>query len=212
MDRISPEEVAEKASEFLNRQKAVFVDRDGTLIHDKNFISKIEDVEFVPGSLKAVKMFKEMGYKVVIVSNQSGIGRGILTNEMVDKVNEFILSQLRKEGLDVDGIYYCPHTPDDNCECRKPNLKMVNQASSKLNLNLKNSWAIGDKLSDVMLGKNMGGKGGLVLTGYGKKEIEKTKKSSNIKPDFVAENLLEAAFTIQKDRLRHAKNYMKQGS
>lgn len=212
MDRISPEEVAEKASEFLNRQKAIFVDRDGTLIQDKNFISKIEDVEFVPGSIKAVKIFKDLDYKVVIVSNQSGIGRGILTKEIVDKVNEFILSQLRKEGLDIDGVYYCPHSPDDNCECRKPNLEMVNQASLKLNLNLKNSWAIGDKLSDVMLGKNLGGKGGLVLTGYGKKEIEKIKQSSNIKPDFVVENLLDAALIIQKDRLRHAKNYMKQGS
>ena len=212
MDRISPEEVAEKVFAFLNREKAVFVDRDGTLIHDKNFISKVEDVEFVPGSLEAIKIFRDMGYKVVIVSNQSGIGRGILTKEIVDKINEFILNQLRKEGLDVDGIYYCPHSPDDNCDCRKPNLEMVNRASSKLNLSLKNSWAVGDKLSDVMLGKNMGGKGGLVLTGYGKKELEKIKQSSSIKPDFVVENLLEAALIIQKDRLSHAKNYMKQGS
>jgi heptosyltransferase-2 len=210
MDKILPEEVAERASGFLQRGKAVFVDRDGTLIHDKNFISKVEDVEFIPGSIKAVKIFKDLDHKVVIVSNQSGIGRGILTKEIVDEVNEFILSQLRKEGLDVDGIYYCPHSPDDNCNCRKPNLEMVNRASSKLNLSLKNSWAIGDKLSDVMLGKNMGGKGGLVLTGYGKKEIEKIKQSSSIKPDFVAENLLDAALWIQKEHQRRTKNHVKQ--
>lgn len=212
MDRISTEELAEKASRFLNRQKAVFVDRDGTLIHDRNFISKIEDVEFVPGSIKAVKIFKDMGYKVVIVSNQSGIGRGILTKEIVDKINEFMLSQLRKESLDIDGVYYCPHSPEENCECRKPNLDMVNQVSSKLNLSLKNSWAIGDKLSDVMLGKNMGGKGGLVLTGYGKKELEKIKGSSAVKPDFVVENLLEAAVLIQKDYQKYTKYYVKQDS
>ena len=212
MNRISPEEVVKKTSGFLNRQKAIFVDRDGTLIHDRNFISKIEDVEFVPGSIKAVKILKDLGYKVVMVSNQSGIGRGILTKEIVDKINEFILSQLRKENLDIDGVYYCPHSPNDNCECRKPNLKMVNQASLRLNLNLKNSWAIGDKISDVMLGKNMGGRGGLVLTGYGKKELEKIKVCSNIKPDFVVENLLEAAVLIQKDFQKHAKKYVKQDS
>jgi len=212
MDRISPEGVAKKASEFLQRQKAVFVDRDGTLIQDKNFISKVEDVEFVPGSIKAVKIFKEMGYKVVIVSNQSGVGRGILTEKIVDKINEFILNQLKKESLDIDGVYYCPHSPEENCECRKPNLEMVNQASSKLNLNLKNSWAVGDKLSDVMLGKNMGGKGGLVLTGYGKKELEKIKGCSDVKPDFVAENLLEAALWIRKNYQRRTKSYVKQDS
>ena len=210
MDRISPEEVAEKTSEFLNRQKAIFLDRDGTLIQDKNFISKVEDVEFVPGSIKAVKMFKDMGYKVVIVSNQSGIGRGILTKEIVDKINEYMLDQLKKDNLDIDAVYYCPHSPEDNCDCRKPNLKMVNQASSKLNLNLKKSWAIGDKLSDVMLGKNMGGKGVLVLTGYGKKELEKTKENSDVKPDFVVENLLEAAVLIQRDCQKNAKKYVKQ--
>lgn len=210
MDRISPEEVAEKASEFLNRQKAIFVDRDGTLIQDKNFISRVQDVEFVPGSVQGVRILKDLDYKVVIVSNQSGIGRGILTKDIVDKINEFILSQLRKEGLDIDGIYYCPHSPDDGCACRKPNLDMVNQASSKLNLSLKNSWAIGDKLSDVMLGKNLGGKGGLVLTGYGKKELEKIKENPDVNPDFVAENLLEAALRIQKEHQRRIKNHVKQ--
>jgi lipopolysaccharide heptosyltransferase II len=212
MDRILPEQVAEKASEFLNRQKAIFLDRDGTLIQDKNFISKVEDVEFIPGSIKAVKIFKDMGYKVVIVSNQSGIGRGILTREIVDKINEYMLDQLKKDNLDIDGVYYCPHIPDDNCECRKPNLKMVNQASSRLNLNLKNSWAIGDKLSDVMLGQNMGGKGVLVLTGFGKRELQKIKDKSNIKPDFVVENLLEAAVLIQKDCQKRTENYVKQDS
>jgi heptosyltransferase-2 len=212
MDKISPEEVAEKSSRFLNRNKAVFVDRDGTLIHDRNFISKIEDVEFVPGSIKAVKIFKDLGYKVVMVSNQSGIGRGILTKEIVNIINEFILNQLREEGLELEGVYYCPHSPEENCECRKPNLEMVNQASSKLNLNLKNSWAIGDKFSDVMLGKNMGGRGGLVLTGYGKKELEKIRGNSDAKPDFVAEDLLDAALRIQKDHQRRNKNYVKQDS
>jgi len=212
MDRISPEEVAEKASELLNRQKAVFVDRDGTLIQDKNFISRIQDVEFVPGSIEAIKILKDLGYKVVIVSNQSGIGRGILTEEIVDKINEFILSQLREKGLDIDGVYYCPHNPDDNCTCRKPNLDMVNQAFSKLNLSLKNSWAIGDKLSDVMLGKNMGGKGGLVLTGYGKKEQEKIKENSDLEPDFIVKNLLDAAMLIQSEHQRRSKSHVKQDS
>jgi len=212
MDRILPKEVAEQASSFLEQEKAVFLDRDGTLIHDKNFISKVEDVEFVPGSIQAVKILKDLGYKVVIVSNQSGIGRGILTKEIVDKINEFIVNQLKRDNLDIDGVYYCPHNPEDNCACRKPNLEMVNQAASRLNLSLKNSWAIGDKLSDVMLGKNMGGKGGLVLTGYGKKELEKIKGNSVVKPDFVVNTLLDGAFLIQKEHRKRTKNYVKQDS
>jgi heptosyltransferase-2 len=198
MDKISPDEVAETASRFLNREKAVFVDRDGTLIQDKNFISRVQDVEFVPGSTQAVKILKDLGYKVVILSNQSGKGRGILTKEVVDRINEFILIELRKEGVGIDGIYYCPHSPEDSCSCRKPNLGLIDQASSELNLSLKNSWVVGDKLSDVALAVNMGGRAGLVLTGYGEKELEKIRQNSDAKPDFVADDLLGAVLWIQK--------------
>lgn len=211
MDKILPEEVAEAASRFLNQEKAVFVDRDGTLIQDKDFISRLEDVEFVPGSIQAIKILKDLGYKVVIISNQSGIGRGILTKNIVEQINDFILSQLRKNDLLIDGVYYCPHSPDENCSCRKPNLGMINRASLELNLSLKNSWAIGDKLSDVILGKNMGGRGGLVLTGYGKKELEKIKENSDAKPDFVAEDLLDAALRIQKKHQRTKETFVKKG-
>lgn len=212
MDRILPEEVAEKASRFLGQGKAVFVDRDGTLIQDKNFISKLEEVEFVPGSIQAVRTLKDLGYKVVIISNQSGIGRGILTKKVVEEINDFILNQLKEKGVFIDGVYYCPHRPDENCSCRKPNLGLINQASLELNLSLKNSWVIGDKLSDVMLGKNMGGRGVLVLTGYGKKDLEKTDENSNAKPDFVAKNLLDAVIWIQKNHLKTKKNFVKEGS
>jgi len=212
MDKISPEEVAGEASRFLNRQKAVFVDRDGTLIHEKNFVSRLEDVEFVPGSVEAIKMLKGLGYRVVIISNQSGIGRGILTEKIVEEINDFIVNQLKGNDVLVDGLYYCPHSPEDDCSCRKPNLGLIDQASSELNLSLKNSWVIGDKDSDVMLATNMGGRAGLVLTGYGKKELEKIRLDSDAKPDFVADDLLGAALWIEKEHLLKEERCAKRSS
>lgn len=212
MDKILPEEVAQKASRFLGQEKAVFVDRDGTLIQERNFISRLEQVEFVPGSIRAVKMLKDLGYHVIIISNQSGIGREILTKKVVEEINDFILNQLKKSGIGIDGVYYCPHRPDENCSCRKPNLGLIDQASWELNLNSRNSWVIGDKLSDVTLARNMGGRGGLVLTGYGKKELERIKQNSETKPDFVAEDLLGAALWIQREDQRKADRLAKQNS
>ena len=212
MDKISPEEVAGEASRFLNRQKAVFVDRDGTLIQEKNFVSRLEDVEFVPGSVEAIKMLKGLGYRVVIISNQSGIGRGILTEKIVEEINDFIVNQLKGNDVLVDGLYYCPHSPEDDCSCRKPNLGLIDQASSELNLSLKNSWVIGDKVSDVMLATNMGGRAGLVLTGYGKRELEKIRLDSDAKPDFVADDLLGAALWIEKEHLLKEERCAKRSS
>jgi histidinol-phosphate phosphatase family protein len=173
--------------------KAAFLDRDGTIIEEKDFIKTPDQIEFVPGSIDAIKMLRNLGYKIVVISNQSGIGRGILTEKMVAEVNRSFLDSLRDQGAPADALYFCPHHPDDNCDCRKPKTGMIEQAVKELRLDLKNAVVVGDKLADVKLGKNIGATTVLVLTGYGRKVLDElTDSNPDEKPNFVAENLLAA--------------------
>jgi histidinol-phosphate phosphatase family protein len=174
--------------------KAAFLDRDGTIIEEKDFIRTPDEIEFVPGSIEAIKMLHSLGYKIVVVSNQSGIGRGILTEKMVAEINQSFLVRLKDQGAPADALYFCPHHPDDNCDCRKPKTGMIERAVGELGLDLENAVVIGDKLADVKLGKNIGATTVLVLTGYGRKVLDElTDSNPDEKPDFVGEDLLEAA-------------------
>ncbi len=169
----------------------IFLDRDGTIIEEKDFIKTPDEIEFLPGSIEAIKILKELGYKIIVISNQSGIGRGILTEEMVNRVNKSFLGRLKKENAEIDALYFCPHSPEENCDCRKPRIGLIMKAVEEQKLDLKETVVIGDKLSDVELGKKVGAKTVLVLTGYGKKEADKAKVSS-IKPDYITDNLYKA--------------------
>ena len=171
--------------------RVAFLDRDGTIIEDKIFLKTPEEIEFFPGSVEAIKILRKLGYKIVVISNQSGIGRGILTEEMVKKVNDCFMRILKENDAPVDALYFCPHHPDDHCRCRKPETGMIEKAVTELSLDSKNSVVIGDHLVDIKLGKNIGAKTILVLTGHGKNELEELK-DTNIEPDFVANDLLEA--------------------
>ncbi|MGB8656408.1 MAG: HAD family hydrolase [Candidatus Zixiibacteriota bacterium] len=174
--------------------KTAFLDRDGTIIEEKDFIKTPDQIEFIPGSVDAVKILRDLGYKIIVISNQSGVGRGILTEQMVRRVNESFLVRLREEDAPADGLYFCPHNPEDGCDCRKPTTGMIKKAVLEHKLNLRDAVVIGDKLTDVELGKNIGAKTILVLTGYGKKELDKlVDMVPSRKPDFVAANLLDAA-------------------
>lgn len=201
MDEIAAEEVMGEAKRIINADKVVFLDRDGTLTVEKDFVSEVEQVEFIPNTQKGLKILQGLGYKLVIASNQSGIGRRIMTGKQVEEVNDFILEQLENEGVQIEGIYFCPHHPDDDCNCRKPNTGLIKQALLRHNLKLKGSWVIGDKLSDVLLGKNIGTKSILVLTGYGEETRGKIESDSEIfpwqKPDYIARDILDAALYIE---------------
>jgi len=135
---------------------AIFLDRDGTLIYDVGYPKHPEQVKMKPGAIQTLKKLKDYGYKLVIVTNQSGIGRGILTVEDVEKVNKRLLAILARHGIKIDAIYYCPHAPEDNCSCRKPSPNMLLMASMDLNINLSSSYIIGDKRSDMEAGFNAG--------------------------------------------------------
>ena len=208
MDQLKPEDIIREAKKMITASKVIFLDRDGTITVEKDFVSKIEEIEFIPRAKEALKILQELGYKLVITSNQSGVGRGIMTEKQVEEVNNFILEELGKEGINVSGIYYCPHLKEENCHCRKPKTGLIEKALQNKYLKLKGSWVIGDKVSDILLGKNMNGRSILVLTGYGQGEKQKIESNLEIydwqkhvfcvlRPDYVARNLLDAALWIK---------------
>lgn len=171
------------------KQPAVFIDRDGTLIEEVNFLHKVEELRFFPFTREAVKILKDNGFLVIVVTNQSGIGRRIFDEAAMRAIHRKIQEDLTEK---LDDFYFCPHLPDEGCACRKPNLGMIEAACAKFDIDLENSWIIGDKTIDVETGFNAGIKTALVLTGYGKKAVEALER----KPDVIAENLLEAVKVV----------------
>ena len=178
----------------LFQSKFIFLDRDGTLNTDKKgYTHKLEDLEFFPDTFKALNLLKD-DFKFIIITNQSGIGRGYYTEEDFNKFNKKLTEELKKHDIKIEKTYFCPHHPDINCDCRKPNTTFIKQAEKEFDINLKESFVIGDHPHDVTLGKNAGCKTIYLLTGHGKKHKEEMKE----KPNFIANNLLEAAQWIIK--------------
>ena len=146
------------------RQPAVFVDRDGTLIEEVNYLSRVEDLRLFPFTRSAVAELKAHGFLVIVVTNQSGIGRDIFDETAMHDIHESIQENLSGA---IDAFYFCPHLPCDGCKCRKPGSGMIDSAIEDFDIDLAGSWMVGDKKSDVELGKNAGLRSALVLTGYG---------------------------------------------
>lgn len=143
--------------------KAIFLDRDGVLNVDKGYVYKREDWEWLPGSLEALRIFRQKGYSLIVVSNQSGIGRGFYTMTELLDLEDFLNRELEKNGLKIDAWYYCPHLPDDNCNCRKPEPGLLRLAISEHAIDSGRSWLFGDRLRDVQAGIRAGCKTGLVF-------------------------------------------------
>ena len=173
------------------KQKTIFIDRDGTLIEEVNFLSRLEDLRFFDYTNEAVRLLKKSGFLVVVVTNQSGVGRGIYTESAMHEIHGKIQTDLTEK---IDAFYFCPHLPTDGCVCRKPNIGMIEAAQRDYAIDLNGSWMIGDKAIDVETGFNAKIKTAMVLTGYGRKDIEKLTR----KPDIVAETLLAAVEGILK--------------
>lgn len=171
------------------KQKTIFIDRDGTLIEEVNFLHRVEELRFFSFTNEAIKLLKNNDFRVVVVTNQSGIGRGIYTENDMHSIHEQIQFDLAEK---LDGFYFCPHLPDEGCACRKPNLGMIEQAMRDFEIDFENSWMIGDKILDVELGFNAKIKSALVKTGYGQDSVEKLVRQ----PEIIAENLLEAVLQI----------------
>jgi D-glycero-D-manno-heptose 1,7-bisphosphate phosphatase len=176
-------------TELNGSRPAAFIDRDGTLIEEVNFLSSVDDLQIFPYTADALRMLKESGFWIVVVTNQSGIGRGIYSEADMHAIHEAMQARL---GGAIDAFYFCPHLPDEGCECRKPGLGMINLARRDLAIDLERSWMIGDKRIDVETGQAAGIGSALVLTGYGLKHQGELKKA----PDVVSVNLLGAVERI----------------
>lgn len=136
--------------------KAVLVDRDDTLCPDEPYCSDPQKIHVFPDVPASLKRLNDAGYIVLMITNQSGIGRGYFTVETLGKVNEEVLRQAESAGGKIQDIFFCPHKPDDNCDCRKPKIGMGIQAISKYNLDPKQCWMIGDKDKDIEFGERLG--------------------------------------------------------
>jgi len=184
---------------------AVFLDRDGTLLEEAGYLDRLERLVFFPFAIDAVRLLNRGGYAVAVITNQSGVGRGMYEESFVIRAHQVVDQQVRAGGGRIEGYYYCPHHPTaeiaryrQDCDCRKPGPGMLRQAAAELQLDLSRSFAIGDKWTDVQAGTAAGAKGILVRTGYGR-SAELTRHPA-AQPAAVADDLIAAAAWI----LRHA--------
>ena len=143
------------------RKKAVFLDRDNTLIEDEGYIHEPEKVRLLPRVPERLRLLKEHGYLLIVVSNQSGIGRGYFKEEDFHAVNRKLQELLKPYNVQIDDFFFCPHKPEDGCNCRKPKTGMIEKAVKKWNIDVSESFVIGDKDIDVQLAINAGCKGGV---------------------------------------------------
>jgi D-glycero-D-manno-heptose 1,7-bisphosphate phosphatase len=157
-----------------NRQVAIFLDRDGTINEEIGYMDRMEKLRLIPGAAKAIRLINASGMKAVVVTNQSGVARGIFTESFVAEIHARLGEMLRAEGASVDGIYFCPHHPTDGrgdylreCECRKPAPGLLLRAAAELHLDPVRSYMVGDTLKDIEAGVRAGAEGILVRTGYG---------------------------------------------
>lgn len=158
---------------FREIKKAVFLDRDGTINVEKEYLYKPEEFEFTPGAVEAIRLLNLAGYLVIVVTNQSGVARGYYTEADVVRLHQYIDGLLQAAGARVDAWYYCPHHTagmlpyDQACDCRKPLPGMLQQAAAEHAIDLSCSWMVGDKVADIAAGRSAGCRTVLVLTGYG---------------------------------------------
>jgi D-glycero-D-manno-heptose 1,7-bisphosphate phosphatase len=184
-------------------ESAVFLDRDGTLIEEVGYLDRVERVELYPWTIDAVRSFNRAGFRVVLVSNQSGVARGFFTEAVVDEVHRHMAQLLAAGGARIDAYYYCPHHPDGKvagyalaCDCRKPNPGLVERAVREFGIDPARSFVVGDRWLDVALARRVGARGVLVRTGYG--ATEEGKPPADLVADAIADNLIGAAGWILK--------------
>jgi D-glycero-D-manno-heptose 1,7-bisphosphate phosphatase len=182
----------------------IFLDRDGTINEELEYISNPDKVILIPGSADAIREANMLGLKVFVISNQSGVARGFVKEDELVLVNNRLVELLNEKNAHLDAIYFCPHHPEYGeppyrmfCDCRKPSAGMLKQAEAEFSIDLKKSFVIGDRIVDIQTALTVGAKSILVLTGYGKNEYERVK-SENISVDYIAKDLFDAMQFVKK--------------
>ena len=176
----------------MDPKRFVLLDRDGTINVETEYLSSVEGLELLPNTLAGLRAMRELGLGLVVLTNQSGIGRGYFGAEVVDGIHRALARLLLAGGVSLDGIYVCPYGPEEGCPCRKPAPGLAEQAARELGFRLADSLVIGDKAADIELGRRVGATTILVRTGYGR-EVESGGMAN---PDYVADDLADAARII----------------
>ncbi len=170
----------------------IFLDRDGTLIHDEGYTYRVEDYRLLPQAVEGLQAFARQGFRFAILTNQSGIGRGFFSEAEYQKFEQHLHDDLRRQGVIVEASFFCPHAPEENCSCRKPASELFQRAENELGAVLSESWMIGDKLSDLQAGLRVGCRG-QVWSGGG---ANRSTSNEEWPAHLTASDLLEAARAI----------------
>ncbi len=187
----------------MTKRRAVFIDRDGTISEEVGYVNHPSRYRVFPYSAEAIRTLNERGWLAILVTNQAGVARGYFAEEMIGAVHALLTSELERQGARLDAVYYCPHHPTVgempyrfDCDCRKPKPGLIRRAADDFNIELADSWMVGDRYSDTELARNAGVRSAFVLSGYGRGEWEYQRNSWKHTPDLVADNLLEAVRAI----------------
>jgi D-glycero-D-manno-heptose 1,7-bisphosphate phosphatase len=172
---------------------AVFLDRDGTIAEEVGYLNHASRFRMFPFVAAAIQRLNQAELPIIVVTNQSGVGRGYFPESLVHAVNELMAKQIAEAGAKIDAIYYCPHTSAENCSCRKPKTGMLDRAAREHALDLHRSFVVGDRYGDIELARNAGARSVLVRTGYGEGELAWHAEKWPVQPDFVGEDLSQAA-------------------
>jgi D-glycero-D-manno-heptose 1,7-bisphosphate phosphatase len=184
-------------------RRFVVLDRDGTINAERDYISSPDQVELLPGTGGALRTLREMDLGLVVITNQSAIGRGYFDMGRLDEIHQRLRELLAEEAVELDGIYVCPHTAESRCDCRKPLPGLLRRAAGELGFSPQECFVVGDKPSDIELGRGVGAATVLVRTGYGRQ----TEAARTAVPDFIADDLVEAAALIGRElHSRHGSN------
>jgi len=184
-------------------RRAIIMDRDGTVCEEVGYVNHVSRVRLLARSATAIRRANEAGFQTVIVTNQAGVARGYFDEHLVDEVHDRVREMLASDGARLDGLYYCPHHPEVGaapyrkaCDCRKPRPGMLLRARDEMGIDLARSYMIGDSVRDIEAGHRAGATTVLVLTGYGRGELEYQSRGWSVKPAHVADDLLDAVTWI----------------
>ena len=190
--------------------RAIFMDRDGTIADEVGYVNHIDRHRLLPRSAEAVRRVNAAGFLAFVVTNQSGVARGLFDEELLHEVHAKLRASLEREGARLDGIYYCPHHPKEgeppwkqDCDCRKPRPGLLLRAAREHDVDLGSSYMIGDTVLDIEAARNSGMAGVLVLTGYGKGDLKYRMTQRGLTPAYIAEDLLAAVeWILEKEKRR----------
>jgi len=185
------------------KKPAVFIDRDGTISEEVGYVNHPSRFRVFPYSAEAIRTLNDNNWLAILVTNQAGVARGYFSEDVIGKVHDELKLSLNQQNAQLDAIYYCAHHPSVgeppyrfDCDCRKPKPGLIQRASADFDVDLENSWMVGDRYSDIQLAHNAGLKSVFVLSGYGRGEWEYQSSSWKLQPDLVCENLLDAVRSI----------------